>query len=85
MQEVGWPEPAAVVAIMESTLRRLAFSLIASMAEVDGAATVVVLIGSPLVDLIAESKCDFTRFGARRRAALSILMMQKCTQRGQRK
>jgi hypothetical protein len=46
MQDVGWPEPAAVVAIIESTLRRRAFSLIASTTEVDGAATEATLIKS---------------------------------------
>jgi hypothetical protein len=35
MQEVGCPEPAAVVAIMERMLSRFAFSLIASMVDAD--------------------------------------------------
>jgi hypothetical protein len=43
MQEVGWPEPAAVVDIMERMLSRLAFSLIASMVDVDGSAALVAL------------------------------------------
>ena len=38
MQEVGWPEPAAVVAIMERMLSRRAFSLMASIVEADGPA-----------------------------------------------
>ena len=41
MQEVGCPEPAAVVDIMERMLSRFAFSLIASMVEADGPVAVL--------------------------------------------
>jgi hypothetical protein len=43
MQEVGCPEPAAVVDIMERMLSRFAFSLIASMVDADGSVAVVAL------------------------------------------
>ena len=44
MQDVGWPDPAAVVDIIERMLSRRAFSLIASMVEGDGPAVVVALM-----------------------------------------
>src|SRR3974390_706369 len=45
MHDVGCPDPAAVVAIMERMLSLRAFSLMAWMVEEDGPAVVVTLIG----------------------------------------
>jgi hypothetical protein len=50
MHDVGCPEPAAVVAIIDSTLSRFALVLMSSIVEFGGAATVVVLITIPLKD-----------------------------------
>jgi hypothetical protein len=44
MHEVGWPDPAAVVDIIERMLNRFAFSLIASIVDADGAVAVVAVI-----------------------------------------
>ena len=52
MQEVGWPEPAAVVAIIEKMLRRRAFSLIDCTAEAAGTAEGVAVIRAPCGDNI---------------------------------
>src|SRR5579862_459085 len=60
MQEVGWPEPAAVVAIIESTLNRFAFCWIASMVAAEGAAVEVALIIAPYFNIV---RCKFTFFG----------------------
>jgi hypothetical protein len=48
MQDVGWPEPAAVVAIMERMLSRFAFSLIASIVDADGLVAVVAVMKTSL-------------------------------------
>jgi hypothetical protein len=57
MQEVGCPEPAAVVAIIESTLSLRAFSLMASTVEADGPVDEVTLMGlAPLRARIEETK-----------------------------
>jgi hypothetical protein len=45
MQDVGCPEPAAVVAIMERILSLRAFSLIASTMEAEGPDDEVTLMG----------------------------------------
>ena len=45
MQDVGWPDPAAVVAIMERILSLRALSLIVSTTEAEGAACEVALMG----------------------------------------
>src|ERR1700733_12668791 len=63
MQEVGWPDPAAVVAIIERTLNRRAFSLMVSMVEVDGPATEVTLMRS----LLSDVRCNLTAFECLRR------------------
>jgi hypothetical protein len=57
MQEVGCPEPAAVVAIIERTLSLRAFSLMASTVEADGPVDEVTLMGlAPLSARIRRSK-----------------------------
>jgi len=63
MQEVGCPEPAAVVDIMERMLSRFAFSLIASMVDADGPVALVALKRPSL----RGSTLDFTCFGPDRR------------------
>jgi hypothetical protein len=68
MQEVGWPDPAAVVAIIERMLSLRAFSLMASTVEADGPADEVTLMG--LAPLPARSKKPkLTLFRASPRAA----------------
>jgi hypothetical protein len=44
MQDVGCPEPAAVVDIIERMLKRFAFCLMASIVAADGAVAVVAVI-----------------------------------------
>src|SRR5579872_6423295 len=46
MHEVGWPDPAAVVSIIERMLRRRAFSFTVSIAVLDGPAGDVMLMES---------------------------------------
>src|ERR1700730_8744671 len=59
MQEVGCPEPAAVVAIIERMLSRRARSLTPSTMEADGTATGV----APIIHFLPQMHCsDFTRF-----------------------
>jgi hypothetical protein len=48
MQDVGCPEPAAVVAIIESILSNLAFSLTALTVAAEGPAEEGALITTPL-------------------------------------
>jgi hypothetical protein len=60
MHEVGWPEPAAVVAIIDSTLNLFAFCWIASIVAAEGAAVEVALIIAPYFNIV---RCKFTFFG----------------------
>jgi hypothetical protein len=46
MQDVGWPDPAAVVSIIERMLSLRAFSLTVSIALLDGPAGEVMLMGN---------------------------------------
>src|SRR5208282_2168546 len=64
MQEVGWPDPAAVVDIIERMLSLRAFSLMASTVEAEGAAEEVALIGTaPL--RACDSRVGFYPAGTR--------------------
>src|SRR5215469_8501517 len=47
MHEVGWPEPAAVVDIIDKMRRRRAFSLILATVEEEGPAAEVTLMRAP--------------------------------------
>jgi hypothetical protein len=64
MQEVGWPDPAAVVDIIERMLSLRAFSLMASTVEAEGAAEEIALIGmAPL--RACDSRVGFYRVETR--------------------